>query len=338
MDEEEREISTDLQSKKEITFTGLSKAAIDTVRLYRSDPDKMNPIGAITLVGMKAAFPEKFTNEQLRNNPNLTFFNYFAWLGVEVNDAVDIVPQARAEGQQEMVENIFSWWKTALRATQAEADLTPEDSMQKKQLIEDYQREILFCEGAIRETSDADLNLEKLIKYREVVNSISIVHNATALMGHEALPTRLETINKKDLSLPALEEKYSWMVNGEPETDTEEKLSALFNFAMGVQVIDDWYDVEDDKKLGLHTIATQVVAGEPTSDKAMKKIQEIADGYFDKAETYGATKTAGIGTKQFFTVLKTLIRKFPKGGGRRERLLNGGKLILRHPPGYNKTD
>ncbi len=320
---------TELKPEGKVTFRGLCGATLDAVRLYRSDPDKINPIGAMTLIGMKAAFPERFTYEQLRSNPNLKFFTHFAWLGVEVNDAVDIIPQARREERQEAIENVFSWWKKAIRHTRAEADLSPEESAQKRQLMRDYQREILFLEKLTRETPEADWNLEKTIRYREVMNAISVVHNAAALLGNEALPSRLNTIDKGNLSWEALEKKYSWMVDGKPENETERRLCALFNLVMAVQVIDDWYDVEDDKKLGLHTVATQLIREEGEINRVEVEARRLTNNYFKRAELYGATKMAGMGLEKFMITFKKLLRRFAHRAGRRERLLNGGEAILK---------
>src|SRR3990167_11210137 len=92
---------------RDITFKGFAEGTVETLRFYRSHGDKMTPAGAISLIGMKAAFPERFSNEQLLQNQNFIFYNCLVWLGVEVNDAVDINPKAREEGKQEMVERIF---------------------------------------------------------------------------------------------------------------------------------------------------------------------------------------------------------------------------------------
>lgn len=328
MGEEKINLPVELSSEGRVAFGGLSKATIDTLRLYKSDPSSVNPVGALTLIGMKAAFPEKFSNEQLRNNPNLKFFNCLVWLGVELNDTVDVSPKAREIGEQKLANHIFDWWKEAIRTARAEADVIPEESVQRRQLVENYQREILYCEKNAKESLEEEASLQRAVRYREMINAISLVHNAAALLGHEDLSSRLETIRKQDLSWEALEDKYEWVIDSKPKNETERRLCGLFNLVMGVQVIDDWFDVQDDQKLGIQTIATQALADEGPG-QARTKIQELTNTYFKKAETFGVTKRAGKGIGSVFTNLKRLMRRFPSRGGRRERMLNGGEIIYR---------
>lgn len=315
------------QGESEITAKGLVKATLESAKLHR-DKD-VHLLGAIALVGMKAAFSERFSNKQLRNDPNLHFFNAVVWLGVEVNDAVDIIPKAREDENQEVIEDIFSSWKRILRASKNTAGASEE----RNNILTNYQREILFLEKQVRE-GDEEHSLSEIRTYREAMNAISVVHNAAALLGSEALEGRLDTINKSELSPEKLKDKYEWLVYGDPRNDTEKRLCALYNLVMGVQVIDDYCDIEDDRKLGLHTIATELL--ENVSDKSFAEdvIKEHAEAYFRKAEKFGVTKRAWKGMKYFFKTLKNLQKIFPDtAGGRRERLLNGGnKIIEEHTP------
>jgi hypothetical protein len=309
-------------NQHEITFRGLAGATIDTVKLYRSGD--VNPLGALAIVGMKAAFPERFSNAQLRNDSNLDFFNGVIWLGVEVNDAVDIIPQARTDQKQVVIENIFGSWKKVIRVSRGVAG----ESEEKNQLLTNYQREILFLEKRARETGDTQ-SLEDVRTYRQVMNAISIVHNAGALFGSETLSPRLDTIDKANLSWDTLKNKYDWVINGKPQNDTERRLCALYNLVMGVQVIDDYCDLADDKRLGLHTIATRLLKDVPDSVEAERIIKADAENYFSKAEELGVSQPAWKGIRFIFTKLKGLQSRFPdKAGGRRERLLNGGKKII----------
>lgn len=311
-----------IYNEKNITFNGLAKATIDTVKLYRSG--EVNPLGALVLLGMKAAFPEKYSNAQLREDPNLDFFNAVVWLGVEVNDAVDIIPQARREQNQEVIENIFKSWKGVIR----KARELPDYSKKQDQLLTNYQREILFLEKRARELGEQS-SLEDIRSYREMTNAISVVHNAGALLGSEALSTRLNTINKTDLSWETLKDKYSWMINNDPQNNTERRLCALYNLVMGVQVIDDYCDLADDRRLELRTIATELLKDDPGKEVAEQRITTDAENYFHKAEELGVTQRAWQGMRFFFQAMKGLQSRFPdKEGGRRERLLNGSKQIM----------
>lgn len=315
-------IEQTIPRKGEITFKGLVSATIDTVRLYRSGD--VHPIGALVLIGMKAAYPEKFGNAQLRSDPNLDFFNTVVWLGVEVNDAVDIIPQARIGQNQEVVEDIFGTWKKILKAVRGVTGYSEE----KNQLLTNYQREILFCERMAREWR-GEHSLEDIRSYREVMNAISIVHNAGALLGSDALPTHLDTIDKADLNWNTLRNKYDWIVNGKPQDDTERRLCALYNLVMGVQVIDDYCDLVDDRRLGLNTIASELLKDKPDKKVAEGRIRNDAENYFRKAEEFGVSQHAWMGLQFIFKTMKKLQSRFPdKVGGRRERLLNGGKQIM----------
>lgn len=307
---------------KDITLTGLAKATIDTVKLYKSGD--VQPLGAYVLVGMKAAFPERFSNTQLREDSNLEFFNAVVWLGVEVNDAVDIIPQARRDQNQEVVEDIFRSWKRVIR----KARELPDYSEEQDQLLTNYQREILFLEKRARELGEQP-SLEDIRSYREMMNAISVVHNAGALLGSESLSTRLNTIKKTDLSWETLKDKYDWMINNDPQNNTERRLCALYNLVMGVQVVDDYCDLTDDRRLKLRTIATELLKDNPGKEVAEQRITTDSENYFHKAEELGVTQRAWKGMRFFFQAMKGLQSRFPdKEGGRRERLLNGSKQIM----------
>lgn len=314
----------------DITFVGLAKATVDSIQLTRSHRDKMTASGALALVGMKAAFPEKFSNQQLLQNQNLRFYNCLVWLGVEINDAVDINPSAREAGKQEVVEKIFEGWKNALRATKVAAGLNPQETESSLQIMDSYQREILFVEKSIRERSEDHLNLEVITSYRELVNAISVFHNAAALLEQTELKQRQIEIPKQELSLERLQNKYEWLISGSYQSDTERKLIALFNSVMGVQVIDDWFDAEDDQKLGLHTFATEIVRNNNgNANTARKEVFGAAKYYFDRSEEFGFSKFARTGMDRVFRGMKKFQKLFPhRAGGRREKLLNEGESII----------
>lgn len=314
--------------ESEIGLSELTKSAKEALELWGSHD--VQRLGALAIVGMKAAFPERFSNEQLRDNPNLYFFDKVVWLGMEVNDAVDMLPYAR-KVHQETAEDIFRNWKHLIRHSREKASET-EEPEENIQLIENYQREILFCEKVVRETPEDMIDLEKVKQYREVMNAISLVHNAAALMGPSQLGNRMATIRKSDLSWETLIAKYSWVVDGNPQNDTERRLCALYNLVMGVQVIDDYCDLKNDRELGLRTIATEVLKDNPDKSEANRKINAEAEFYFEKAEDYGVTWGGRKGMKHFFKTLKVIQRKFPNiAGGRREKLLNAGRKIIEEP-------
>ena len=243
---------------------------------------------------------------------------------MEVNDAVDIIPQARQTGNQRIIENIFKSWKKVIRITKE----IPGFSEEQDQLLTDYQREILFLESHAKEFGEQSA-LRDIREYREVMNAISVTHHAGALLGTEGLPTHMDTLSKTNLNWGTLRSKYDWMINNKPENETERRLCALFNLVMGIQVVDDYCDLEDDRRLGLRTIATELLRDKPDRDIAERRIAIDSENYFHKAEELGVTKNAWKGMKFVFQSMKGLASKFPDTlGGRRERLLNGGKNIL----------
>ena len=99
---------------------------------------------------------------------------------------------------------------------------------------------------------------------------------------------------------------------------------------MGVQIIDDWYDIKDDQHLGLITFVTEVSALKP-DPKTLKVIATTeADNYFRQAQRYGTSLPAWRGMGYFFQLMKESQRKFPGlMGGKRERLLNYGQQLLK---------
>ncbi len=315
--------------KQPLTLFDLTRATLDSIKLYRTQKDKIIPIGALTLAGMKAAFPQKLSNQNLHYHPHLRFFNCISWLGVELNDAVDIIPTARAQKQQPVVETIFHNWKQALRASTSEAKISASETHRRKQLLRSYQREILFCEATARNTSPQEWSLTTVTNYREIMNAISLTHNAAALLADDLDPHRTQPIPKSNLTWQALEAKYAWMTQGQPQTSIETKLCGLYNLVMGSQVVDDFFDLPDDQRLGLCTFATQVFTQQPNPSLAQQQLDRIAADYFTAAQTFGVTTSAARGMKLVFSTLKSTLRKFPRHiGGRRERMLATGELIL----------
>jgi len=94
--------------------------------------------------------------------------------------------------------------------------------------------------------------------------------------------------------------------------------------------VDDWYDINDDQHLGLHTFATEILTKHQGDvETAKKEVFKTADNYFDHAEKYGFSKLARFGIDRVFRGIKKAQVLFPnKAGGRRERLLNGGEKII----------
>lgn len=312
----------ELLPDREISFGDLSESTIETIKLLR-DGNKIRPFGALTLVGMKAAFPERFSEDVLSDNPNLAFFSAFTRLGIDINDAVDIIPHARAEGKKDVIEGIYRGWKKIIRDTVKEARLSPTEGDEKINLVRNYQREVLTIEKEAREESWDKNDLQEIIRYREMVNAVSLVHNVAALSGIQTFSSRLEEIDKRELSLETLFEKYRWIIQGKPENEAERRLCALFNLTMGVQVIDDWFDISDDKKLGLKTIALQLLDEKEGSVKTAFRLWQYADSYFKRSEEFGVSKNARHGTAGFFTLVKVISKVFPGIGGRREFMFNG---------------
>jgi hypothetical protein len=166
-----------------------------------------------------------------------------------------------------VVENIFKSWKGVIKTTRQ----IPGYSQEQDQLLINYQREILFLENQAKGSGEQS-TLGDVRNYREMMNAISVVHNAGALLGSENLPTHLYTIDKGDLSWETLRDKYDWMLNNNPQNDTERRLCTLFNIVMGIQVVDDYCDLRDDKRLGLKTMATELLKDNPSKEAAEQRV------------------------------------------------------------------
>ena len=90
---------------------------------------------------------------------------------------------------------------------------------------------------------------------------------------------------------------------------------------MGMQVIDDWFDIKIDKKLGLHTIGTEIEKVSAGQEPQIKtRALDMAGSYYRKAEDLGFGRGATKGLEWVFRTLKELGKKNPKAGGSRERL------------------
>jgi len=312
--------------ERNITFTGLTKSTLDLLGHHIRHKENIG-VASLVFVGLKTAFPERFKTLDV-NDPNVRFFGSIVWLGIELNDACDMLPQVRAEGNQEAANEVFTCWKAVIRHSKAIVASGPDKEFKEK-LLSDYQREILAIERKARVNPD-EWDLAKILRYREIVNGISVVANAAALLGEEALPRRLDSIDKADLSWETLEKKYSWLIDGKPATDTEKRLCALFYMMMGIQITDDWLDIKNDTRLELNTIATVVLKkqrGKP--EFAIPILDHLSNSYWRKAKTFGVSKQAWISFNFLFEQAKKVSQRFPtKAGGKREILLNGGLEAL----------
>lgn len=312
----ERGINT--TAEKPVSFADACKAFLGTAMFYRKNRPNFPLEAAVGLVGMKMAFPGRFTNKKLANDPNIDFFKHLMHLGVQMNDAIDLNPVHRSEGKQKVVESIFIDWKASIRSVNATAERISERGI----IIRDYQRETLTLEKYAREMSENEWSLEKALKYRELINAIVTVYQGAALLGTNSLVGRLVTIEKENLSWQTLEQKYAWMINGQPRNEDERKLCGLFYMVMGAQVIDDWYDLKTDQRLGLHSIATELMRSvNQDRTRGWEETQLITKSYYQKAVESGYTISVTKGVNLAMRFLKEAERIFPSVfGGRRGKL------------------
>lgn len=298
-----------------IGFPGLIRATVEVATL--KGKTKTNLVAGTILVFLKSAFPEKLGNQHLQY-PVLDCFWSIPELGIIINDAYDVADYARANGKKEAASDIYREWRNTLR----EIDTSAGSNEFINQLINSYQREIVHIERTAKDPKIV-WNLGKAKRYREITNAISVVTIASILLGEENAPTpRLKQIAHSDLSWDSINQKYSWIIEGEPQSPTEQKLCALFNLVMAFQVWDDWDDLEYDNKLGLHTVATEIIKSGVSFKKSKKLMAKAADYYFQKSQEFGVSETANIVFKFLFGATKSLRKTFPQRfGGLRERIL-----------------
>ncbi len=309
--------------EKPISLLDAAKATFYTFRMYYKNKPNFPQEAMIQLAGLKLAFPDQLSDERLRNHPNLDFFKQVAFLAVRINDAIDLIPDYRKKDKQDFAEEIYSEWKQAIRRANEEKKGIPEREM----IVRDSQRETLALEKYVRKMPEEDWSLGRAVRYREIMNAIAITYETAALLGANQLPGRLTSIDKEHLSWEALEQKYGWMINGKPQNETERKLCGLFNITMGVQVIDDWYGLQDDQNRGLLTIVTKIMKSVGKDKiKAKAVSQEITEKYLKRATQFGFSSSLTKPVPMVARLMGEAMKAFPNVlGGQREKLtLRGG--------------
>lgn len=313
----------DLESGKKITLSAMVKNTIEVARYVKQakEEDRIYPAGAVSLVGIKAVFPERFEGKSLAERDDVLFFSHLVILGVAVNDVVDIIPVMReAGGQQSTIEKTFKLWKKVHSLVSGQIDADPQKTSERNDLVQSYQREVLFLEREARLHS-AEWPLEEVIRYRELVNAVGLVHSAAAILPYPDIGTHARAIPKQELSVDSLAKKYKWLTANNPQTEAERRLATLFNLAMTTQVIDDWYDVEGDRKLKLTTIGTIIDSTSTNHNQGEKRIKELRNNYLKRAIDNNSTKIASMGVVHFMVLLKECQKRWPKMfGGIRENL------------------
>jgi hypothetical protein len=322
MGNQEMSVSSATVKKEKISAGNFLKALRGAIAFYRRETkeDKKymrldTSMGAILLIGLGACFPETISNQE-ENFAETRFLGSAASVMMELNDFADIRPRVVDSTDKRRALSLS--WKNAFRNAKEQAQKTSNPQLNSRILL-NCQKEVLIVEKAVREDHNIDPK-----EYREMVNAINILHLSSILLlpHYPGLKEKLQMDNpdRPKSSYPELRKKYSWLKNGDIRNPTEEKLCALFNLVMGMQVIDDWYDKKDDQKLGIPNMTTQY-------DSLGAK--QLKEQYFQKAREYGLDNSIIKATDWLFTQFKAAMRKHPDiFGGKRERWLNGARRII----------
>lgn len=298
----------------------------------------IHPLTASVLLGLKFAFPGELKNNKLLNSPDLLFFDGLTLAGLNMNDILDMetlvdsklglksdTSSGKNSGKSSnLVHKLLDNWN--IQMGRIYSGITENGKRERATIVTNYQREILFVERYARQKQS--WSLSEVLEYREIMNAITQTSLSAALLGSKRLESRLIPIRQQEMSLSAVRRKYAWLVDLKPENETERKLCALFEIVMGMQVIDDWLDRDDDRQLMLTTIGTQTVE-ECNGDQkqARKKIDSLSKIYFQRAEDLGYTKAVVKTMELFFAGIKIVQHRIPNIiGGAREKMLYESKI------------
>lgn len=285
---------------------------------------------ALTLVGLRAAFKGHFP---IQDNPNIDFYVNMAQFQARTNDLLDIIPIA-AESK-DLPSGSFGAVRTHYESIQRERRAAlkrlrePLEGYEvKRAVVNNYMAEIALINRDGRKKSEGTYYQGNIIAYRALENAVSLVNLSAIVLDHSELKARvLPKIEKR--TTQAVKEKYSWILESNPETDMERKLCALFNIVMGLQCCDDVHDLEQDLRLGLDTIATETLKMHSGDErKTRRTVAKIRDKYYERARGLGATKAATSAINSTYKLVKLIMDAFPRRfGAPREKLLAELKIV-----------
>ena len=301
---------------KNLGLQDFSRGFFEGARLYIENKNIRSDSGIAIVVGLVAAFPEKLNYQTFNNSPEFHQLCATGHVAVLINDYMDMqdfLSKPEGEETKAIIENE---WKKTLEGIGFCQSL-PEE---KKKVLKSYMAGITLLDDYVR--SHPDNSSKGISKAKEIENAISLVHCAAMVLNPEEINANCFNLHE-DISRKSLEEKYSWLINGEHQNETQRRLCALFNVVMLSQTVDDYNDFKVDDKLNIRNIYSSVLReNDGNQNIAIKQFLKIQKLYQDRAMQFGVSKMAAIGNKVVLGIYKKMQYLFPfKYGGYRERLL-----------------
>ena len=320
----ERGRSEEPVSRCEVTLAGLVAKSVETARVLVQAHLPLKP-SAFTLVGLAAAFAETFDTFTFRDNPDLTRYVLMARFAARTNDLIDMIPivlDSDDSSDGAIVQRHFRDVQIERRATLARLRGLENGRELHHEAINHYMEEISLLNREERQKPQGSHSVSEVLIYRELESAISLVHLSAMIIDEQELRARIGA-RIPERSIEGLVQKYRWITEGKPATQTEHRLCMLFNLSMGLQISDDLTDVADDTALGLTTPATVVLCDTGGDrEETEKRLSLIANNYYTKAEGFGATRGATKGVDITYRLVKFMMHSFPGNlGGPREQLL-----------------
>jgi len=306
----------ELTENRPTDLKDFSRGFYEAAKLYRENPDTRSGSGFGVVAGLIALFPEKINFESLNRSPLFHRINATAHVATLVNDYLDMQTYLDTPEGKGLKKKIEDEWKKTLEGIQFEGEL-PKDT---RGIIKSYMAGITLLDDS--ERSNPDNSLTGIIRSKELENAISLVHCAAIIMGDQEIGADCLNLYE-EVSAEQVREKYSWILKGEPENETQKRLCAIFNVIMLTQTIDDQFDVKIDNKLSVRNIYSAILIENKNDQQlSQKRLEEIQKQYYATANKFGISNLAYYGNKVFMKFVKMAQYKYPqKLGGYRERLI-----------------
>ena len=307
--------ASNFSTERKLGALDFSRGFVEAARLYTENPDIRTTSGTAVVTGLISAFPEKVNFECLNKSPEFARLCAISRVAVLINDYIDMQGYLDSPEGKELKVEIEQLWEDNLKKIGFDNQMPLED----KKTIQSYMAGITLLDSLERENPD---NSSKgIIKAKELENAISIVHCSATLLTQKEINADCFDL-QEDIHKKQLEEKYAWMLEGNPENEVQRRLCGIYNIIMLTQTIDDQFDFKVDDTMQIKNLYSSILKEHVgCKDKADKRLEEIQNHYFANAKKFGITNLAFLGNKIAFNLYKTMQYKFPeKVGGYRERL------------------
>lgn len=306
----------DFQENRQTNFKDFVTGTIDTLRLRRIHPNLRSGSGLPILAGLLSVFPEAINMQTMNDPDRFKLVNAVAMVAIYVNDYVDMHKYLKDSDKTTLIDRIAKNSGEALKGIGFHESMPAET----EGILQSY----LAALGTINDASGmtVDRTLESTLRFKELENGISLVHNAALFLGTKEIGSDCLQLDEV-ITIQDIESKYTWLLKNKPNNETQRRLCGMFNLVMATQIIDDTYDRSDDRTLDIHNIYNEAV-NDATGDRVIgqMKVKELEKQYLDEARQLGFSSTALLGNKIFLSTMKQLQSIFPHFfGGLRERVL-----------------